>query len=96
MNGDPRYNALMEEVSVQYGWCGGIVNDKPSHVDDFIPASGQVSASQFVEWLFLADGVDPASEPQKWTKHKDRLRDAFIRHMGADTVDASALRWDIG
>jgi len=96
MTGDPRYNALMEEVCVRLGWCGSLVNDEPSHVDDFIPTSGPVSASQFVDWLFLADGVDPTSEPSKWGKHKGRLREAFRRHMGADTVDASVLKWDVG
>ena len=95
MIGNPNYNALMHEVCVGRGWCGGIVNDKPSHVDDFIPETGLVSAEQFIEWLFQADGVDPSSEPDKWAKHKDALREAFVRHMGADVVDASALKRDV-
>lgn len=85
----------MHEVCVGRGWCGGIVNDKPSHVDDFIPETGPVSAEQFVEWLLRADGVDPSSEPVKWAKHVDALREAFVRHMGADVIDASALKWDV-
>lgn len=95
MSGNPDYNALMHEVCVGRGWCGGIVNGKPSHVDDLIPETGPVSAEQFVEWLFQADGVDPSSEPAKWAKHKDALREAFVRHMGADVIDASALKWDV-
>jgi hypothetical protein len=94
MSRNPRYNALMHEVCVGKGWCGGIVDGEPSHIDDFIPDTGSVSADQFVDWLFAADGVDPLTEPAKWKEHKDGLRDAFIRHMGADVVDASALKWD--
>jgi hypothetical protein len=96
MSGNPNYNALHHDVCVGHGWCGGIVAGKPSHVDDLIPDSGPVSADQFVDWLFIAEGIDPRSELDKWQKHKDRLREAFIRHMGADVVDASELKWDLG
>jgi len=57
MEKKPRYNALMYEVCVGRGWCGGIVNGQPSHVDDFIPESGPVTADQFVDWLFMATDV---------------------------------------
>jgi hypothetical protein len=65
MTGNPNYNALMHDVCVGRGWCGGIVNGQPSHVDHLIPEAGPVSAEQFVD------------------------------HMGADVVDASALKWDV-
>ncbi len=87
------YDALMHEVCVERGWCGGIVDGRPSHVDDFIPRHGLVIADQFVDWLFIADGLDPKDEPTKWREHKQGLRDAFIRHMGSDAVDASSLKW---
>ena len=95
MSGSTSFSSLMHEVCVQRGWCGGIVDGKPTHVDDFIPASGTVSAAQFVNWLFLADGMDPDADPDKWQSHKDELRAAFVRHMGADVVDASRLKWDL-
>jgi hypothetical protein len=95
MSGNPDYNALMYDVCVGLGWCGGIVDGQPSHVDDLIPEAGPVSAEQFVEWLFQAEGLDPSSEPAKWKKHKDSLREAFVRHMGADVVEASALKWAV-
>lgn len=95
MNGSKNYNCLMHEVCVERGWCGGIVNGKPTHVDDFIPVSGPVSTEQFVDWLFLADGVDPKAEPDKWQSHKDELKAAFVRHMGADVIDAVRLKWDL-
>lgn len=95
MGGSKNYNSLMHEVCVELGWCGGIVDGKPSHVDDFIPATGIVSAAQFADWLFLADGVDPSENHEKWQKHKDELVAAFIRHMSADSVEASRLKWDL-
>ena len=95
MSGNPAYNALQHDVCIGRGWCGGIVDGKPCHVDDFIPEVGPVSAEQFVEWLFQAEGLDPSSEPEKWQKHKDGLRQAFVQHMGAEVVDASALKLDV-
>jgi hypothetical protein len=95
MSGSKNYNSLMHEVCVGLGWCGGIVDGKPTHVDDFIPATGTVSAAQFVNWLFLADEVDPNAEPEKWQSHKDGLLAAFVRHMGADEVEAFRLKWNL-
>ncbi|MFM1976237.1 MAG: hypothetical protein RL145_1083 [Pseudomonadota bacterium] len=89
------FDALMHEVSVDLGWSGGMVDGKSSHVTDYIPESGPVTADQFVDWLFLADGIDPAEDPSEWQKQKDRLRDAFFRHMGSQVVDASLLKWDL-
>jgi hypothetical protein len=93
--GNPAYNALMDEVCVERGWCGSIVNGKLCHVDDFIPEAGPVSADQFVDWLFKADGVDADAHPEKWRKHQVGLRDAFVRHLGSEVVDASALKWNV-
>ncbi|MCA3696946.1 hypothetical protein [Aquidulcibacter sp.] len=89
------FDALMHEVSVDLGWSGGMVDGQSSHVTDYIPESGPVTADQFVDWLFLADGIDPSEDPSKWQKQTDRLRDAFVRHMGSQVVDASLLKWDL-
>lgn len=94
MEHKPDYNALREEVCVERGWCGGIVNGRVTHVDDFVPESGLVTADQFVDWLFAADGVDAEEDPLKWKPHKQGLKEAFIRHMGSDVVDASLLTWN--
>ena len=88
-----RYAALMHDVCAGHGWCGGIVDDKPRHVDDFIPEQGPVKVDQFVDWIFMAEGMDPYEDLDKWQKHKDALRALFIRHMGGDCVDARCLNW---
>ncbi|NEX94907.1 hypothetical protein [Caulobacter sp. 17J65-9] len=86
------YDALWDVVCVTWGFCGCVKNDKPLHVDDLIPPSGPVSADQFVEWVFLADNLNPNSEPEKWQRHRAAIRAAFIEHMGGEVVDADRLR----
>jgi hypothetical protein len=85
------FDALMQEVCVERGWCGSVVDNRPMHVTDFLPANGSVTADQFVGWLFAADGVDPNEDLPKWQAHIDGLRDAFIRHMGGNSVDVKLL-----
>lgn len=85
------YGALMNEVCVGWGYCGCTKGGKPLHVDFFIPTGGSVTADQFVEWVFVAENLDPVLRPKS---HGRGLRAAFIKHMGADVVDAGRLRWE--
>lgn len=71
-----------------------MVRGEPRHVTDFLPASGQVTADQFVMWLFAADGVDPSADPAKWQAHYHELREAFVRHMGGDKAEVDRLKWN--
>ena len=87
------FDRLMDEVCVERGWCGGIVDGMPRHVTDFLPATGVVSADQFALWLFEAEGVDPDEDRPKWQPHLDGLKAAFVRHLGAQRVDVSELEW---
>jgi len=41
----------------------------------------------------MADGKDSTDDPSRWQKHKQGLRNAFIRHMENEIVDAFSLRW---
>jgi len=85
----PGYDALLHEVCVRLGYCGCIKDGEPLHVDDFVPAAGLVTADQFAEWVVLADNLTPSSNP-----HLKDIRQAFVRHMGAESVDATLLRVD--
>ncbi|HCJ21371.1 MAG TPA: hypothetical protein DHV64_07525 [Erythrobacter sp.] len=87
------FDQLMHEVCVERGWCGGIVDEKPRHVTDFLPESGVVSADQFALWLFEAEGVDPDEDRSKWQPHLDGLKAAFVRHLGEPQVAVSELKW---
>jgi hypothetical protein len=80
----------MQEVCVGMGYCGSVVGGEPRHVDMYIPDSGPVSADQFVEWVFLAEGLDAFG-----SSHADGMRKAFIKHMGSEVVDAQMLKWKI-
>jgi hypothetical protein len=88
----PGFDALMHDVCVGHGYCGGLIDGRPAHVTDFIPATGPVSADQFVAWLAQAEGPDAGPMPET---HRANLRAMFVRHMGAETADAAALRWDL-
>ena len=87
------FDALMHDVCVKYGFCGCVREGKQLHVTAFIPIEGVVSADQFVEWVFLADGMDPSHDHVRWRDIKALIRSAFIQRMGGETVEASALRY---
>jgi len=88
------YDALLEEICVRWGFCGCIKEDRPLHVSFLIPPYGPVTADQFVEWVFLADNMNPNFEPERWQRNKNAIHQAFVEHMGAEVVDASELRYD--
>ncbi|MES2096622.1 MAG: hypothetical protein V4459_07660 [Pseudomonadota bacterium] len=85
-----RFDALMHFVCVDHGYCGGIIDGRMSHVTEFIPAFGIVSADQFADGLIRAEG--PAGK-ELGEIHRAELRAAFVEYMGADTADAADLRW---
>jgi hypothetical protein len=89
MVAEPGYDALMHDVCVVWGFCGCRKDGVNLHVDLLIPSAGRVTADQFVEWVFLAENLNP----KRWEKQKAAIRDAFVRHMGAETVDARRLQW---
>ena len=95
MIGNSAYDRMMRDICVGHGWCGGVVDGKPSHVDHFIPQTGAVSADQFIDWLFEAEGYNPSDRPDDTAKFRSDLRKLFLEHMGAEPVDASLLKWAI-
>jgi hypothetical protein len=83
------FDGMMHEFCVGLGWCGCVKDGKPSHVTDFIPETGPVSAGEFARWLIMADGLDP---DRLSAAEIGRLKAVFVKHMGADVIDASNLR----
>ena len=85
--------ALMQVTCAD--WCLGQgirPNGEPTSITDFIPDTGTVTADQFVEWAFLAAHIDPGDATPRWQRAKIAIKEAFIRHLGADSADASAFR----
>ena len=67
----------------------------PSHVDDFIPESGEVTADQFIDWLFKAEGMGyPDDFDPRYSTYYNDLKRMFVECLGSDRVDASKLKWD--
>jgi hypothetical protein len=86
------FDGMLDEVCVKLGWCGCVKNGKSLHVIDFIPETGPVSADQFARWLIMADGLDADQLTSEIRRSIHRLKAVFVKHMGADVVDASSLR----
>jgi hypothetical protein len=86
------FDEMLREFCIKLGWCGGVKDGKPVYVIDFIPETGPVSADEFVRWLIMADGLDPdqlsAAQINRWIPE---LKAVFVKHMGADVIDASNL-----
>src|SRR5262245_31138935 len=57
------YIQLLNDVCVGMGYCGCIKDGRASHVDDYIPDTGSVSADQFAEWVVLAENLTPITNP---------------------------------
>jgi hypothetical protein len=94
MHRPTKFDGMMYEFCVRLGWCGATVKDgKLVLITDFIADTGSVTADQFVEWLMLADGVDlnkvGSSQLKRWRRE---LNAVFVKHMGAEVVDAAQLR----
>ena len=83
------YAYLLQTICGGMGYCGSVVDGARRHVDDFISAEGPVTADQFVDWVFQAEGIEPLLGERS---HKRAIREAFIKHMGSDVVDASKLK----
>lgn len=85
------FDALMHDACVVWGFCGCVKDGEPLHVTQFIPPDGPVHAKQFVEWLLLADNVNP--NLPRYERHKAALLASFVTHMGSEVVEATLLRW---
>ncbi|WP_146770346.1 hypothetical protein [Mesorhizobium hawassense] len=96
MKTNDRFYSLMHAVCAGHGYCGGMHGDKFMDVIDFIPESGNVTADQFVEWVFLAEYENESERMSpRWDRHRQRIQDYFVEHMGSDAVDASQLKWEV-
>ncbi len=89
-----KFEELMHFCCVDMGFCGCIKNNEPLHVTNFIPSTGPIHVDQFVEWIFLADDMNPNIENERWGKHKQEIREHFIKIMGSETVDARLLQYN--
>lgn len=80
---------LLWDICINGGWCGGLVDGKPCHVLDLIPATGMVTAREFAELAVRADGWPPADAlPEKYLQW---LEGKFVEHLEAEAVSCEKL-----
>lgn len=91
---DVGFHTLIDEIGLKWGLGGCVKEGQQVHVSLFIPSKGLVSADQFVDWTLLANNINPNSHLPRSDRLKQCVRDAFVRHMGAELVDARRLSWD--
>lgn len=84
------YDKLLNHVCVELGFCGSVANDQPLHVDQFLPDTGTLTAEDFADALFKAEGLDPEGSTAR--KFRSEVRDAFVRHIGVPAIDVGLLR----
>jgi hypothetical protein len=87
------YGLLSWAMCVQGGWCGGIVNDQPTTVDDLLPSTGTVSALEFARLAIRADGW-PDNDPYP-QRHLDWIQAKFVEYLGADCVPVEDLKFNL-
>lgn len=92
----PRPNAfdgMLHELCVELGWCGTVKDEEILHVTRHLPEEGLVTAEEFAVWVIKSDGIDldtiSRAERNRWIR---QLKAVFVKHMGADIVDARQLR----
>lgn len=93
MRTETGFDALMTFVCVDLGYCGCVKNEQAFDVTLLIPECGIVTADQFADWVFLADNQNPNVDRNGWLNQKKAIRDAFVKHMGSEIVDASRLQF---
>ncbi len=84
------FDLLLRDMCVRLGFCGGLVNEKPTHVTDLLPATGLVTAEEFAKLAISAE-CDQRSSPDKVARWSATLVAAFKEHLGAASVPAESL-----
>ncbi|HYD28581.1 hypothetical protein [Brevundimonas sp.] len=87
------FDNLLEEVCVRLGFCGSVVDGQPLHVDHFLPEFGVLTAEEFADALFKAEGWDPDGSEAK--TFRSSVREAFVRHMGGSEIETGQRGTDV-
>ncbi|MGV3478490.1 MAG: hypothetical protein ACO1O3_00960, partial [Sphingobium sp.] len=84
------FDLLLYDICVKGGFCGGLVNDQPSHVTHLLPTTGIVTAEEFATLVLRAEG-DEGSQPANVERWSERLQSQFVARMGRSSVPATEL-----
>nr|WP_176702972.1 hypothetical protein [Paracoccus aminophilus] len=87
------FDRLAYEMCVKYGLCNpSLIHGEPRDLSNYIPATGNVTASQYIEGLLMVSGFDPVAQEDVFREWTEMYRSVFVKHMGKEVVDASLLR----
>ncbi|MFL6846208.1 MAG: hypothetical protein ACJ8ER_15165 [Allosphingosinicella sp.] len=85
------FDRLLWDICVKSGFCGGIVNGEPTHVEDLLPKDGLISAETFARLAIRAEGDAPVDD-ERHSRWMRMLEAKFIQHFGPQPVPAERLR----
>jgi hypothetical protein len=80
------FDLLIEEIGT-LGFCGSLIDGRRSHVSDFLPKTGSLSAEGFSTHVIRAEGMSETDG----SSYFRRLRNAFIQRMGSRQIDVSSI-----
>src|SRR3954467_564364 len=75
------FDRLLWDICVKSGFCGGIVNGEPTHVEDLLPKDGLISAETFAPLAIRAEGDAPVDD-ERHSRWMRMLEAKFIQHFG--------------
>ena len=88
-----RFSKLLDEICGIWGYCGCSKKDTTLHITIIMPSDGIIYVDQFVEWVMLADDVNPNIDTDRMRAIKLGIRKSFIKYMGAEFIEASHIRF---
>lgn len=84
------FETLLWDICVNLGFCGGMVDGKPTYAADLIPAEGFLSAEAFADLAIVAEGAWPNLDEARlrWGK---TLEAKFVEHLGEAVAPVKGL-----
>lgn len=83
-----RFDELLHEICVKWGYCGCSKNDTTINVSLLIPSNGPITSELFTTLVLIADDVNPYISTEKSIETRNGIERAFVKYMGGETVDA--------
>lgn len=85
MNTQKRFQKLIYDACVIYGNCG----TGDTHIWDFIPKTGSLTAEEFAHLMLKAEKEAPPPYGKRNQRNFEWCVDRFRQTMGAEIVDVS-------
>lgn len=82
---------LIFDICASYGLCGHAREGRLVCVDDFLPASGMITADEFALAAIRGDGWQGDEDEDFIREWKKSVRALFIEYMGAESVDVAVF-----